>query len=79
MQECSKHIFEFEKNQEWFRKNFEKLLKNYREQFVAVFQGKIIDNDKNLETLAKRVKTETKGAKGIYIEYVSDKPIEMIL
>jgi hypothetical protein len=70
---------EFERNQRWFRENFEKLLKNYREQFVAVFGEKIIDHDKDLEALAKRVKTETKGAKGVYIEYVSDKPIEMIL
>jgi hypothetical protein len=79
MQECLKHISEFERNQKWLRENFEKLLKKYREQFVAVFGERIIDHDENLETLVKRVKAKTKGAKGIYIGYISDKPIEMIL
>lgn len=79
MQECSKHISEFERNQKWFRENFEKLLKKYREQFVAVFGERLIDHDRDLEALVRRVKAKTKGAKGIYIEYVSDKPIEMIL
>ena len=79
MQECSRHISEFERNQKWFRENFQRLLKKYREQFVAVFREKVIDHDEDLESLVKRVKERTKGAKGIYIEFVSDKPIEMIL
>ncbi len=79
MQECSKHISEFERNQEWFRENFEKLLRDYRDRFVAVFQERIIDSGKDLEALARKVKAKTKGAKGVYIEYVSDKPLEMIL
>lgn len=79
MQECSRHISEFERNQKWFRENFQRLLKKYREQFVAVFREKVIDHDEDLESLVKRVKEKTKGAKGIYIEFVSDKPIEMIL
>jgi hypothetical protein len=79
MQECAEHMSEFERNQKWFKENFDTLLKNYREEFVAVFRRKIIGHDKDLERLAKRVRTETRAAKGIYIEYVSDKPVEMIL
>ena len=79
MQECLKHMSEFERNQKWLRENFEKLLEKYREQFVAVFGERVIDHDEDLEPLVRRVKTKTKGAKGIYIEYISDKPIEMIL
>ncbi|MDI6655786.1 MAG: DUF5678 domain-containing protein [Candidatus Hydrothermarchaeota archaeon] len=76
---CLEHIDEFEKNQKWFRENFNKILKQYKEEFVAIFKERIIDHDKDLERLAGRVKAETKGAKGAYIEYVSDKPVEMIL
>ena len=34
--ECSKHISEFERNQEWLEKIFKKLLKTDKDQFAGV-------------------------------------------
>lgn len=73
------HIKEFEKNQKWFLENFEGLVTRYKDKFVAVWNQEIIDDDFDLVILAERVQRKTMGAKGIYIEFVSDKPMEMIL
>ena len=73
------HIKEFEKNQKWFIDNFKRILKEYREEFVAVWNQRVIDADTDLKRLSKSVKEKTRSAKGVYIGYVSDKPVEMIL
>ena len=70
---------EFEKNQKWFIENFEDILKEYREKFVAVWDQNVIDADTDLKRLSKDVKKKIKSAKGVYVGYVSKKPIEMIL
>lgn len=70
---------EFERNQKWFIENFAGILKEYREKFVAVWNQKVIDADTDLEKLSKSAKEKTRGAKGVYVGYVSEKPIEMIL
>jgi len=67
------------KNQKWFIENFEDILKEYREKFVAVWDQRVIDADTDLKRLSKDVKKKIKSAKGVYVGYVSKKPIEMIL
>jgi len=73
------HMKEFERNQKWFIENFKRILREYREKFVAVWNQRVIDEDTDLERLSKKVKEKTTGAKGVYIAYVSEKPVEMIL
>lgn len=73
------HKAEFERNQRWFIEHFETILKKYRDKFVAVWNQSIIEADDDLKNLSKRVKYKTKGAKGVYFGYASDKPVEMIL
>ena len=79
MEEHLSQIKEFESNQKWFMDNFKRILKEYSEKFVAVWNQRIIDADTDLEKLSKSVKEKTRSAKGVYIRYVSDKPVEMIL
>lgn len=73
------HKAEFEKNQQWFIEHFENIVKKYRDKFVAVWNQGVIEADDDLNTLSKKVNYKTKGAKGVYIGYASDKPVEMIL
>jgi len=54
-------------------------LKEYREEFVAVWNQMVIGADTDLKRLSKEVKEKTRSAKGVYIGYVSDKPVEMVL
>lgn len=73
------HIREFERNQRWFIDNFKQILKEYREEFVAVWNQRIIGADTDLERLSKSAKEKTRDGKGVYVSYVSDEPVEMIL
>jgi len=73
------HMNEFEKNQRWLRVNFKRLLRKYKNMFVAVWNQRVVDKDKDLEKLSKRVRKEYKEKKGIVIEYLSPQPLEMIL
>jgi len=70
---------EFEKNQKWFIENFKDILKEHKEKFVAVWDQRVIDADTDLKRLSKGVRKKIKSAKGVYVGYVSKKPIEMIL
>jgi len=79
MNEHKAHLEEFEKNQRWFTQNFEDIVKKYRDRFVAVWNLKIIDADDDLKQLSMNVKKKTLNARGVYIGYASDKPVEMIL
>ena len=72
------HMKEFERNQKWFIENFKRILDEYREKFVAVWNQRIIDADTDLKSLSKKVKERTRSAKGVYVGYVSEKPVEMI-
>jgi len=70
---------EFERNQKWYIENFKSILREYRDKFVAIWNQRIIDADTDLEKLSKSVKGKIHGAKGVYVGYVSDEPVEMIL
>lgn len=76
---CASQIREFEANQSWFMENFKSILKEHKDKFVAVWHQRVLDADSDLATLRDRVNQKTKGAKGIYVEYVTDKPIELVL
>ncbi len=79
MKEHKLHIEEFEKNQKWFIQNFDDILRKYRDKFVAIWNQKVIEIDNDLKKLSIKVKKNTTNAKGVYIGYASDKPVEMIL
>jgi len=77
--EARRGMNDFERNQKWFIDNFSAILKEYREKFVAIWNQRVIEADADLERLSRRVKAKTKSAKGVYVGYVSEKPLEMIL
>ncbi|MBU4373971.1 MAG: hypothetical protein KKA79_00260 [Nanoarchaeota archaeon] len=79
MNSHKEHREEFEKNQQWFIMHFQDIIKKYRDKFVAIWNQKVIETDKDLEILSQNVRKKTKGAKGVYIGFASDKPVEMIL
>jgi len=77
--EAMRGMNEFERNQKWFIDNFSGILKEYRGKFVAVWNQRVIEADADLERLSRSVKEKTRSAKGVYVRYVSEKPLEMIL
>lgn len=73
------HMEEFEKNQAWFQTHLPGLLKKHKNLFVAVWSQRVVDKDKILESLSRRVHKKLKNSKGVYVQYVTDEPMEMIL
>ncbi|HET6590227.1 MAG TPA: DUF5678 domain-containing protein [Candidatus Nitrosocosmicus sp.] len=57
-------------NFDWFYSNYEKLRREFSNQYVAVKGRKHIDNDHNLEKLLKRLEIKTLDD-SILVEFVN--------
>ena len=67
-------------NRSWVSANYLDITKKYRDRWVAVLDKAVIDNDKNLEKLAKRLRKRLeKRYAEVAIEYVTQKPLVMVL
>ncbi len=71
---------EFEQDMNWLNKNYDKLKNEHPEEHVAIFKGKVVDHDSNLNLLMERLEEKYPQESGrIVIEYVTTKKIELIL
>jgi phage FluMu gp28-like protein len=67
-------------NAKWIVSHYEELKSEYNEQWVAVHEGKVLDSDSRRIRLWNRLRKAHELQLGeIAIEYVTDKPMEMIL
>jgi Zn-finger nucleic acid-binding protein len=70
----------YEENAKWVSKHYEHLKKKFREEWVAAFETAIVDHDRELDKLVKRLrKNYPKDYNEIAVEYVTTKEIELIL
>lgn len=67
----------FEKDTNWFFKNKSGLTKDYENKFVAIENEDVIDSDKNLDVLIKRLEKAGKNPATLVIKYI--KKINVIL
>lgn len=72
-------LTDFNEDFDWFLRSREKLLSKYEDKWVAIYSKKVLDSDKNLTTLVKRLKTKGFRPEQILIQFVSKEPIEAIL
>ena len=72
----NKHI----ENANWIVSHYEELKSKYNEQWVAVHEGKVLDSASRYMRLWDRLKKAYRPQLDeIAIEYVTDKPMQMIL
>jgi hypothetical protein len=70
----------YEENAKWLIKHHQKLKTKFNNEWVAVLNKTIIDHDRNLNKLVKRLrKKHPKAYSQIPIEYITTKEIELIL
>jgi hypothetical protein len=70
----------YEENAKWLSSNYEKLKKQYNNQWVAVLDERIIDHDTSLAIMVKHLKNKFAKFYGqISVDYVSTKEIELVL
>jgi hypothetical protein len=73
-------LLKYEENVKWFSKHYEALKRKYMDEWVAVLNGTIVDHDRNLNKLVKRLRMNyPMDFNEIAIEYVTANKIEIIL
>lgn len=72
-------LTDFNEDFQWFLRSREQLLPRYEDKWVAIYNKKVLDSDKNLTTLVKRLKTKGFKPEQMLIQFLSKKPIEAIL
>ena len=80
MASVSEILNKYMKNAEWIVSHYEELMTKYNEQWVAVHEGRVLDSASSRTKLWNRLKKAYAAhLDEIAIEYVTDKPMEMIL
>ena len=69
----------FDEDLEWFQRNYEKLKKEYKGEYVAVKNRKIIDHDKDARMLLGRLKQKYNNISSLVVEYISEHKVEYVL
>jgi Zn-finger nucleic acid-binding protein len=70
----------YEENAKWISRHYDELKKKFRDEWVAVLNGSIVDYDRELNKLVERLRREhPKDYNQIAVEYVTTKEIELIL
>lgn len=70
----------YEENAKWISRHYEELKKKFRDEWVAVLNGAIVDHDRELNELVRRLRKKyPKDYNEVAVEYVTAKEIELIL
>jgi len=70
----------YEGNAKWISKHYEELKKKFRDEWIAVVNGAIVDHDRELSRLVDRLRKKyPKNYNEIAVDYVTAKEIELIL
>ena len=69
---------EHDKNWSWFEKHYDELVEKFDGEFVAVYEQKVVDHDKELNALMKRIKSKY-SADRIFVDFVSSEKLTLIL
>ena len=70
----------YEENAKWISKHYEKLKPKYRDEWIAVLNGAIVDHDHKLSKLVERLRKKyPENYDEIAVEYVTTEEIELVL
>ncbi len=69
---------EMKRDREWFLNNYQKLVNDYPEEFIAIRDEKIIAHATDFENLQKKMSSQLKDKKP-WVKYISKEGIELIL
>jgi hypothetical protein len=76
----SELISKAEENNKWLNLNYERLAEKYNNECVGVLDRSVIDHDMNLKKLVTRLRKNLgERYSEVAIEYVTNKPIYMVL
>jgi len=71
-------IDRMEKNDKIIREDFRKLQSTYKNEFVAIENGEILDHDSNMKNLVVRLNSSKKDLTLVLIQFIPEKGIEIL-
>ena len=77
----SEHVALFKEHDEnwsWFEKHYDDLVEKFDGEFVAVYKQRVIDHDKEMRALMKRIESRYPPDR-VFVEFVSREKLTMIL
>lgn len=69
---------EHDKNWSWFREHYDELVKKFEGEFVAIHEQKIIDHDREIGVVMRRVKAKY-PAEHVFVDFVSGEKLTLML
>jgi hypothetical protein len=69
----------FDKNVEWFQSHYDVLKKQYKNEYVAIDNKKVLGHDPDIERLIEKMRREYTDLGAFVIEYLTDKKLQLIL
>lgn len=63
----------------WFQRNYPRLKRKYKGEFVAVRAKELVDHDKDATALLKRMKKKYGNISSLVIEHISERKFEYVL
>lgn len=80
MEQSLRSIVRRSENSKWLSAHYSELVKKYDDQWVAVYDGRVIAHGKDLARMSRQLRKEYKELHGeIAYEYVTKKPVDLIL
>lgn len=62
-----------EKDSQWFAENTKSIQKKFEEEFIAIKDGKVIEDDKNFNKLLNKLKERGEDPSEIMIKFIHSK------
>ena len=69
---------EHDKNWSWFREHYDELVEEFDGEFVAIYEQKVVDHDKEISSLMERIKKKY-SLKQVLVDFVSKEKLALIL
>lgn len=70
---------QFKEDGKFVRLHFVELVKQYPEQWIAVYRGKVVAADKELQALASKLRLEGFPLSRVVLEYMTEKKVVRVL
>ena len=69
---------EYDKNANWFRESYQRLVEKYDGMFIAVYEEHVVDRDKDLDRLVEKV-SKKYPSETIFIDFVTKEKLVLVL
>jgi hypothetical protein len=69
----------FLSNTKWINTNINKLKQEFPDTYIAVYNKKVVQTDKDLSDLKEKIKKMNLDPEKIVIEFVKEKPLKLLM